>query len=305
MATSFLETLIEDVRIAVDDPEAGAKFTDDHILRYATNAMRRVFRDLAGISSHPCVTRLGISVVADEKVYRLPPSVGEILQMGEWDATNESWKWRTQPPSRWSSLPGIRVAAGRVVFDRNPSSAFTLSVDYVPSGDFMAHEGKSTTPTPNTLLTTFNGVDAADEATKKVRGVIDDRAGAYIGAKLRVWEETPGGTSPAIIREALVTGHAVSAAEPNRVFTIDKGWDPALGDGVEYRYEIVPIFIEGIRMAVVFATAMTLCSLGGLKDKWRGLLIEYRSTLRTERLAEAYKTPYEQHWHRDTFIGGF
>jgi hypothetical protein len=304
MATSFLEMFLEDVRLFVDDPVAGEKYTDTQVMRLAGLASRKIFRDLQFISSQPNVLSFDISVLTTVQVYFLPTGIGEILNIGEWDSTQDCYLWKIKTPSRRTPLrPNMFLSGRSVVFDALPDRAFTMRVEYLPSGDFSGHEANVNWAAAPTALNAFWLVDASSEAADLQRGVVDDRDGAYLGGMLRVWNPA---SSPTEIFERIITGHTVSVsgtAEQRRAITVDRDWDALFSAATVYRYEIVPQWIEGVRLLAVLGTAITLCTGAGMGDRIKLLEREYLKAARTERLAVANQNPDERTFRQDTDEG--
>lgn len=302
--TSFLTTLIEDVRLAIDDPTVGAKFSSAMIVRWAGQAMRRVSQDLERMASKPLVLAFDFTVPAGTVVYQLPPSIGTIIEIGSWDADLGRWSWTLFCPSRMGPFrPSCFLSGRRLVFDKPPDADTALRIEYKPSGDFLAHEGKRVFAAALLTSTQFALVEPASETAGVLNGVIDDRQNAYVGATIRFWN--PAG-APALVQERTVLAHVVSStAGKTRLLTLDSAPDPALTqDGiVNYQYELLPVAAEPLRQCVVLGTAMLLCSMAGLDTKKNSLALEYRLATRTERLSAAHGDLRRQKFQKDTFFG--
>ena len=298
----FLETLVEDVRLAIDDPGVGATFTDAQIVRHAASAMRGVYQDIQRISSRPVVCTFDFTIAAGEMQYRLPPSVGTILNLGIWSTNGGRWDFIIRESSRMGPFrPAMYVNGTRVTLDKPADTAYNMRVEYKPSGDFRPHAGVRTFSAALVGATEFALVEQASEPTGLLLGEVDDRENAYVGGLLSVWADS--GLSK--IQGRSIFAHSVnpSAAGKTRLLTLDSALSPALSqDGTtKYRYEIIPEGAAGIRQSVSFKTAMTLCAMRSMAQKQSALLTEYRLSLRTDRMFEANGNQRNQNWQKDTF----
>lgn len=303
---SFLESLIDDVRLAIDNPVAGARFDDAAIIRWAGSAMRRVSQDIARVSARPVVLAFDFTIPAGTTVYQLPPSVGTIIEIGGWDDDVGAWSWTLLHTSRRGPFrPNMHLSGRRVVLDKALDEAVEMRIEYKPSGDFLPHEGVRTLDSLTLAGDEIALVEPADEATGLLRGLVDDRQNAYVGAMLRVWSPE---SVPAVVQERLVLSHVIdSTADATRLLTVDADFDPVLeaDDEVTWQYELLPAHFatEGVRACVVLASAMTLCAMSGMDERKTSLVSEYQAAIRTEELAEAYGDLRNQKWRKDTFQG--
>lgn len=284
----FIETLLEDIRIAIDDPNVGARFDDDTIMRNARNSARSVFLDMQRVSKRPLVHQLDLTLAVGTTRYLLPPCIGSVLGWGAWNTTTNSWDWKVTPTSRigFGGRPGIFVQGNEIVTDCALTASLNLRVEYKPSGDFVMHAGSRTFSSSTLTPTQFALVEAADETTNITYGEIDHRQNALVGGLLRVW--SPAST-PVQVQEQTILSYAISGTSgKTRLVTVGSAWNPAITQNgtTSYSYEVVPIMSDSVRMAVMLKTAIALANLSGMSDRSRSLLYEYRSSIRTARLSE-------------------
>lgn len=310
---SFLGDLVNDVRTGIDDAEVGSRFEDNDLIHHAGLASRRVWQDLNAVSSAPVVARLEITVgtYGAYQDYYLPPSVGRVLTIGEWDTDREWWDWRHKSHSRHHPYrPGIHVMGRRLHFDKVPTTEKTLTIEYVPSGDFKPHEA---VVTPGSIVLDTNGFCVTWDLISRssegpgtlLYGNVDDREGAYVGSLLRIWRTTPGGVDePAEIQERTVTSHIVTEGSTVRRLEVRPAFEPVTTIN-EYHYELVPMYWQGVQQLIGLGTSMTLCAMTGLRDRYYLLLKEYQSAIRSEQLAAAKTTPFNKSFRRDNWKGGF
>ncbi len=79
LAIGFLENLVDDVRLALDDPAISAKWSTQQILRMSGMAFRRAFRDINIISSHRIILTHDVAISGSTRRYDLPPIIGEVV----------------------------------------------------------------------------------------------------------------------------------------------------------------------------------------------------------------------------------
>jgi hypothetical protein len=299
MPIGFLETLIADVRLAMDDSAVSETYSNAEILRRANAACTMVFQDLQAISSTPFTVQHDFTLTAGTTVYQLPPSIGRIYELGSWNNDTKSWNWIIGKGDHVGFFrPGVFLSGNRITLDKGPDSDIDLRIEYVPSGDFKPHAGKVSIPGSYDDLT-MPLVDPADESTDLNFGEVDDRAGAYVGGILRIWPDASG-TAPQTTLDRLVTGHTLHDSTRYRRVTVDVPFTGRTKDGVtEYQYEILPVYMPMISNLVMIHTAMQLCSFSSMSEKRRLLQADYQSAVRTARLAEANRTVHGMEWRRD------
>jgi hypothetical protein len=190
-----------------------------------------------------------------------------------------------------------------MTFDHALDREITLRIEYKPNGDFLAHEGQRTFVIGTLGASAFALIDSS---TAPIRGSVDDRQNAYVGALLRVW---PSSTALAEVQERRVIAHVLDAnsADKERLLTVDVPFSPALEqDGnVIYQYELVHESAEGLRECVVLQTAIAMCSLCGELQRKNALILDYRVSMRNARLSEANADSRRQKWQKDTMYGVF
>ncbi|MFQ5472314.1 MAG: hypothetical protein ACE5FA_05440, partial [Dehalococcoidia bacterium] len=222
MAISFLSDLIDDVRLALDDPAVSKKWTDAQILRLGGMAFRRAFRDINVVSSHRVVLTHDISILSTTRLYELPPVVGEVVVWGEWNDDLGSYNWYVNSPSRYSPYRrGVHMDGKRIRFDANPQKAFTLRVEYIPGPHFFPHEGQivfdnGAANYDNATSTTFPIVKKSLQTTTTVpRGTVIYYKDGFVGQVLKIWPDDT--TDPQQIQERVIMSQGfqtLNAKEP-------------------------------------------------------------------------------------------
>lgn len=303
---TYLQLFVNDVRLALDDPAVGKKYSDSEIIRLGGLAMRQVFKDLTAITTRPVVLTHDIAINSTTLIYYLPPSIGEVLHIGEFDTTNNNWKWKLQTRSRFNSnVRSMRFEGRRIRLEAPATAAFTLRIEYIPGTDYYPHEAVRTFTTATLADNkTFALVEPGDETDFLIRGFVDARPQAYIGSLFRVWRLYSDDLTAPRVEERIITNYAITPGDSGkqRVITLDADLDTAIvQDGVtEYQYEIVPIFWEGVRQCMAVRAALTLAGMSGMREKEASLTMEYRTAIRNERLLEAYMTQDNKSWDYDT-----
>ncbi len=313
LAIGFLENLVTDVRLALDDPSVSAKWSSQQILRMAGMAFRRAFRDINIVSSHRIVLAHEVAVLSGTRRYDLPPVVGEVVNWGEWDDTLGSYKSQVSSRSRHSSARrGVFIDRNRLVFDTNPGRAFTLRIEYIPGPHFYPHAGQidfSDVKYTTATSVTFNAVDKTLQTTTTVPfGDVHYAKDGFVGQILRIWPDDA--TAAQVVQDRIITAQVLAVGGTDEVrLTVDLPWDTTPGSTETWNYEILPEAVEGFRHVVVLGTAMTLCAMTGLWKKRQQILEEYVPAARTEKLYEAF---YSRHqggtWRTDSHeaaVGGF
>ncbi len=324
MQASFLSNIIDDVRLVLDDPAVSEKFTDQEIIRLAGPSFRRVLRDVNTVSSRPYVCVFTVPVVVGTQRYELPPAIGEVLIMGEFDSDIDQYSWVNHPSSRYAAYRSGAWLEGRtVVLATKPTATYDLRIEYIPSGDFLPHEGARcfSSGTLDDITKTFALVEPVNESdsTKLLRGLIDARQNAYIGARIRIWNLAPQTASPRepeILEERTIISYVIDptlvsqGSGSSRLVTVDTPWSTSIVEnGTDvYQYEIVPIGAEGVRLVMMLGIAMTLAAAAGLSERRKLITEEYRMAIRNERLFDAFYSPYAQKFITDSrgaVSGGF
>lgn len=301
---SSLELLVEDIRIALGDPAIGAQYTDAQLLRRASAAAQRVVQDVQRVSSRPIVAVADVIIPVGTTVYQLPPSIGTLLEIGEWDSTYGNWKGVYYDVSRSGPFrPGLHLSGRCIVLDKAQEANLELRIEYKPSGEFSAHEGSRNF---NAAALGASEFALIEPSVAPVRGIVDDRQNAYVGALLRVWATT---NTLMEVQERVVTAHTINTAltGKQRLLTVDVPFSPVLvQDAVAtYEYEVVHSSLESVRECVVLLTALQLCTPNALSQKKNALALDYRIAVRGARLSETNADQRRQHWVKDTMRGVF
>ena len=315
----LLDDLVSDVRTMISDENVGAIFTDAQIIHHSHLATKRIFKELTQISSAPVVLRhkvyipsyahyVGTGFVAAPwpTSYRLPPSLGRIIQYGYWDYTEERWDYAIKPTDRRNRhFRSVRIEGNALVFDQVPTTKTLLTIEYEPSGDFRCHRASSEYDSAALDTNEFELIQPNDESDDLDYGVVDDRDGAYNGGMLRLWRTSAAvAGGPIEVQERLITDHVVSSSgEPYRKITVDADFSPALVNAVEYEYEVVPTYLSTMEQIIALGTSLSLCAYSAMDKRYSMLRKEYQSALRTEQLAIARRNAEGEHINKDTNIG--
>ncbi len=301
---SFLSNFVSDIRLSVEDPDVGARFTDSAIIRLAGPAMKRVYQDLVRLSSKPLYLYLDISFPGGDLAVALPPCVGSVVNVGEWNSDNGRFDTVLGTTSLMGPYrPGLRVSGRRLVHDKGLAETTTFRIEFKPKGEFLAHEASRKFVAASLETDEFALVEPASESTDLDYGLVDDRPNAYVGSFLRVWSSSD---TPAVVQERVVLGYVIdkdAADNTVRLLTVDSDFDPVLtqDNAHVYNYEIVPTFADAAQEAIMFGAAMTLCNMSGMRSRAQDLALEYRMALRTAKLEETMGDLRRQHWQKDTY----
>jgi len=219
---SFLKTAAQRARQFVDEPEVLAKTPDDRLMSDAlVPSMVEVWSRIA--LGDPTLPVLSMDLDIEEGVtaYLLPPIVAQVLRLSQKDeqrAVLQDWR----PNGFWAPFgQGWRIERNVIVFDPKPRANQKWTVEYVPSGDILAHYSES-------------GGEVLTETTVKLAsapsmGMLDRRDNAYAGSVLRMIP------SSGVVEERLITAYNPST----RVATLSIGLTHA-SVGASKAYEVVP-----------------------------------------------------------------
>lgn len=202
---SFLYTVIDRIRLYLDDPDVNAKYTDQHIVQHVVSpAMVDVISRLALTSGAPVLLPVDITLVTDQFVYSLPPCVGSVMAITTIDEDGNDVS-ELKPRSHfhvdglgWSleGLPGhFRLKLG----SNSLLGLSSLRVWYVSTGDVHPHYGTGT-------LADVSGTDTVTLAASPTLGLLDRRPNAYAGQILRL---LPTATTAAV-EQRIITSSTFS-----------------------------------------------------------------------------------------------
>lgn len=261
-------TTMDRIRQLVNEPEVDA-ITDARIMGDAlVPAMVELWSRLVLSDSGAPVLSMDLAIVSGTSRYQLPPTVAEVLRLGKRDEYGKQVRdWR--PEGLWNPWgPGWRLERNLIVFEPATVTLSDWTLDYIPSGDVLAHYSSA----GGTLDA---GLDTLTLSSTPTLGTLDRRPNAYAGSVLRLIP-TSG-----VVEERVISSYDASTAEA----TVYVPFDEASSGGSK-AYEIVPWqWSQGVWDAVAARAALRVAT-------WRraGDAVMRQLTLEHDR---ARKTAYD------------
>jgi len=263
---SFIYTVIERIRGYLDDPDLDAKYTDDFLIRHIimpsmTNVMARINNSL----TNPVVSKLLISTVKDTQYYQLPPTVGEIWGVTEYDTDTGDITRDYKPRSHWSpDGPNWSLEGNLLSIRPIPAKAQDIYIFYTHTGDLLLHYGAGTLDSD---LTTFT------LATSPTLGAIDKRANAYAGSILRL-------LSGNVIEERVVESSTANEYTGSIELTVRVPF--AHNSAGAVTYEVAPLNSQALYEAVAASGALKLASYKKITGThFQMIQLQYKDAMKT------------------------
>ena len=273
---SFLLTVIERVRGYLDEPSS--KYSDDFLVRNCIMPeMVNVLSRLSLTFDNPVVVRTTINLTTDTEYYQLPPNVGEVFRLVEMDSNNRVNREYLPFSEFHPDGPNWQLQGNLLAARPLPESTKTLTLFYIPNGDFLPHYNPG-----NGQLSSDRKTLTLCLPTQVKVGAIDRRPNAYVGATLRLLKNTAGNST--VVEERIIDSHTLSATDAgDDQVTVRVPFDTsAYGSKTDIHYEIVPQGFQSLMQCISSAAAI---NLGVMKDvtnkKMQYLHVEYRKALKT------------------------
>jgi len=283
---SFLKTVLERVRGLLDEPSS--KYTDSYIVNHMIMPeMANVLSRVELMSASIILQRFDLDVVINQEYYQLPPNVGEIHQIVQYDDHVRVIKDFSPREERNRGGPGWRIEGNTLAIRPIPQRATTWSLVYKAEGDFMPHFA-----TDGELVEVNNRVTRLYLTSNPELGQVDRRPNAYASAVLRILPDSPG-----VVEERIVSVHAPEASSPyvdvrvpfDHARTVlgstGSAWEGSSSSNetqVNVAYEIAPVGSQSLYQAIAVSTAIQLGVMKNISQKQMQFLhIEYRKALKT------------------------
>lgn len=273
-SNSYLYSILERVRGYLDEPSS--KYSNDFIVRNVimpefVNCVSR----LSLTFDNPVVVRSALSIVKDTEHYQLPPNVGELMRVAEYD-DNKRMISEIIPRSEYNPHgPNWLIEGNMLTFRPIPEYDRSMEIVYIPNGDFHPH------------LNQGNGALSADKKTLTLAtsaqvtlGSLDRRPNSYVGATLRLLKNTANQVS--VVEERIIDTHTVSAASTDTVTVAIPFSTAEYASKSDIHYEIVPMGMQSLIQPVSAASAMNLGVMKNVSAKQMQFLTqEYRKAIKT------------------------
>lgn len=271
----FLSSTVSLIRSWIDEPDVD-RFTDAAMLANILRAYADVLEDVNRVSTDVVRSRVDIAVVANQREYVLPPTVGRIVEFARVDTYGNIIE-EAVPRGYLSGYgPNWTIEGPILRFDPVWQVGQTLRLTHIPNGEVAAFEGTvaagggangaitASTLTPPSTLTA---------------GTLDRRANAYVGYVLRVLSEN-GGTA----QDRVVTAQdSTTPSQP--VFTVKPDFSPT--PTVSVVFELVPSHAYRFQHLVALKVARLIAGVIGDRLRYQTLAAEYTDAMRHLMLSKA------------------
>lgn len=235
--TGFLTRVLSLIRTYTDEPATNAKYSDAILITHIEAAWAAVLREMNRNSTHKVVARYDIPVTEGQNVYRLPVTVGQILDVVELDSDGNVDSWLV-PRARSNPYgPLFSIEANTLRFRPHWTwDTKTYTLLYVPQGSVRLHEGSiAQTAVVNSESGNTCTVTLASSPTK---GSKDMRPQAYAGQLFRLLGSS--NSSYDCCQEMTIASHDPAAGTVTLNMALDDDLLVPAGGGATYTYEIVP-----------------------------------------------------------------
>lgn len=255
---SFLMTVIERARFLLEEPGGDTQYPDSFIARQVIPPeFATVMNSLALGQENPILFRMTISLVDGTEYYVLPPCVRQVWRLGKYDSETGVITHDWYPRSDQSPMgKGWALEANTISFSPTPTSAEDWTLWYVPSSDYLCHQGSGTVS--GSLRTSIV------LASTPTLGILDQRPNAYVGAVLRVIH------TGAPWQERVITSYDVATRTATVNIPFDSTGYPAAAAAITY--EIAPIAWQSLWATIALRVAFQLGVARNVSEKKLGLL---------------------------------
>ena len=294
LSGSFLTRTIEALRRYVDEPAVNAKYSDDDMIFKISEAWAELWIELNNNNHSPIVVRWDLTVTGDTLQYTLPANLGIIYRVAAFDQNTELMLWEVYPGSFLNASGfGWRIEGNTLRLARPWREQTSIRIEYIPCAEVKPVEFVITPGTGNEAFTstTFEVPDTPD------KGVLDTRLNAYAGYMLRTRPTgtqvpTSGdGQGHTVTQERLITDYdpitrVCTVATPfSPTFAADDNTSPFDTAAHTLGVEIIPLHFVMLESVLTLRAALNISAMEGNKERFKLMAQEYRSKIRTIRLA--------------------
>lgn len=263
---AWLADLYTRVRHWTDEPATNAKFTDAKLYDLVRSSYARLFPDIMANDEGSFVVRHDITLVDNQQVYVLPPNVGTILRLAQYDADTDIPTWELLPDTLLNPTGyGFTIEGNTIrLLQRQAWDGEVLRLLYIPNGESKPHTGVT-----NSGGSTVNAIELA---TSPTAGTLDLRPNAYAGCFVRL----TGGTS-CPYEERYITAYDNST----RLATVSPAFTVA---PVSMNYDIIPSAGVLLEDVLSVAVARRILAIDGHTERKQLMDGDYREACRALRL---------------------
>ena len=287
---SVLLSIIDLMRMHMDQPSS--KYTDDTLLRlYVSPNISNVFQRLTMTSQKKVLLVHSFSVEEGTSDYQLPPNIGEIQMLGQFDETGNLIR-EVKPQGEWHPQgPGWRIQENVLSFRPAPwrSSTTEWRIQYVPFGSYTPCYGQGTVSEDGMSFT----------VTEEILGERDYRVNGWGGCVLRVL----GTTNRRVVEERLIDSWDPETAVATLRIPFDR-WLPSSGSeeaDIVY-FEVGPMGTMSMAAAVAAEACLSWApALDVSQKKFQFLVVERQKTMKTLYDLFSHMNMRKPHtWDRNT-----
>ena len=250
---SIIHFLLDKTRTYLDEPVTNAKYDNDFLLsNFITPSMVNVMARVNLGSDNPIRLEHTITLAKGVNRYILPPNVGEIYRVGKINSESGAVEQDLKPRNEFDKTGPIWQIEGNTIsfrpFVQDEDDGETLSIFYIPNGDFQMHysdDGASLDGTKKIVTLDF-ALSGANDI-----GYFDKRDKAFTGAIIRLFRS--GNTT---VEERIIKSFDYATEK----VTVDEAFVNVGGGTSSLRYEIVPQGITSLSQAIALGAAMDLAA---------------------------------------------
>jgi hypothetical protein len=261
-----------------DEPSTNAKYSDSEVIDLIEMEWANIMQEQVRNSQAPIVARHDFTFQSGQQHYVMPPTVGEVLMLGEHDSTTDTSSGMFVPRSRYNPAgPNFTIEGNIIRLDPKwQGSNTTVRLTYIPTGDVRLHEGTL----DNGGSDISNGTDSATVilADTPTTGSLDTRVNAYEGSVLRILSASTNDYE----QQRVITSYDVTT----RTATVKPGFDYAPG-GAVVTYEIAPLLFLFRDLLVSLSVARLLIGTEGDTTRYKLLERMWNEKMRALRLHQS------------------
>ena len=295
-----LDGIVSLVRTYADEPaQVGGrvKFTNTAIMELAEASWPEVVAEVNALGDDKIRVRHDISVIANTRVYALPPYIGQIEEVVHFSnataVANTQMLWEIQPRSPMNPYgPGWMIEGPSLYLDPLFAANTTIRLTYVPNGEMTAHTGTGLFIATNDG-SDVNGVAQMTLSNSPTLGLLDGRKEAYGGCILRILTSSGGyeSASNTIVQERVITTYNNETLVATFAPTLSPlpAYTGTALNNANCTYEVLPLHMALCKDVLALKTARKVANVIGDTTRARALHFEYQDALRTLRLGSSRK----------------
>jgi hypothetical protein len=260
---SQLKTIIDLIRITMDEPETNSKYTDAVL---ATSilpvSMSAALTMLNADQDNPIVSTWSFDIVAGQRSYVVPGRIGMVRSLAQRDTSG--YVLREIPARNWSHPAGYgwRIEGGYLQFNYDPQNTGTWVLEYEPGELACPHY--STGGDLNAALDTLT-LDLSPDL-----GQCDFAENAYVGQELTIINTASNTTQTRTVSSQASTSGTITVS-------VDRPFTAPIATGT-VTYELMPSHVVGLNAMIAYHACMLIGVSRSISEKkWTMLMQSYKS----------------------------